>query len=193
MKQMVAGLCLSFLSLVFAPQDLFAELRVPPNHARQELSGAEGMPAIPPMDGCRPEMAMPAMQPEHPLWAHLASLGLDGKQRESLREIESATLKESIRKNADMQIARIELIDILDKDQVNTAAVEGALKKIASLQADFDIIHILALERVKAMLAPDQRKRLKMSLGTGPMPGRIGYNEMRMAPGPPEERQYMRP
>jgi Spy/CpxP family protein refolding chaperone len=107
------------------------------------------------------------MGEDHPLWKHLMGLGLDDKQKESLKALRSKTEKDMVKKKADMQIAVIELNDLLDKDPVDMKAVEASAKKKGSLKTEMFLAHIKAREEMKALLTPDQRKRLKEMRGPG--------------------------
>ena len=110
------------------------------------------------------------------------SLGLDEKQREAVREIKGRVMKDTIRKKADLEVARIDLKDLLHKDQVDMKAAETTLKKIASLQTDIRLSHIKALEEIKIKLTPEQRIKFKETLEMGHMPERMMHGGMRMTP-----------
>jgi Spy/CpxP family protein refolding chaperone len=103
----------------------------------------------------------------------LMSLGLDEKQKEAIKGIVSTTQKETIKKRADLSIARIELKDLLDEDSVNVKTVESKLKQIESLETDIHFSHIKTLEAIKTKLTPDQRKKLREMSEQGMM-GRAG-------------------
>jgi Spy/CpxP family protein refolding chaperone len=75
----------------------------------------------------------------------LQHLNLDARQRQEIEGIRMAMMKSVIRKKADMQIARLELRDLLSKDPVDMQAV-GA----------------------KAKLTPQQRQKMMDMMG-GPM------------------------
>ncbi len=108
------------------------------------------------------------MDDDHPMWKHLMNLGLDDKQKDALRALRSRTMKEMARKRADMQIAGIELRDLLDKDPVDMKAVEAAAKKKESLKTEMFLAHIKAREEMKSILTADQRKKLKEMMHMGP-------------------------
>jgi Spy/CpxP family protein refolding chaperone len=154
MKRILVGLLLGFLVLVFAS-----------HYSSAQTCG----PSVGPGGGFRPEgMHMMSsmrhdgrgmMRREHHLWRSLMSLGLDEKQMEAVREIKSRVMKDTIRKRADLAVARIDLRDLLHKDQVDMSAAEATLKKMASLQTDIRLSHIKALEEIKTKLTPEQRKK----------------------------------
>jgi Spy/CpxP family protein refolding chaperone len=111
-------------------------------------------------------------------------LGLNAKQKEEIKEIRVATMKEVIRKRADMQIARLELRDLLSKDPVDMKAVEGKVKQIEGLRADIHLALIKAKEQVKAKLTPEQRQKLMDMMEKSPM---MGDTDEQMEGQPPME------
>jgi len=116
----------------------------------------------------------PGMMGEHPILNKLMSLGLDEKQKEAVKQLVRTTLKETIKKRADLSIARIDLKDLLDKDSINMTAVESKLNQIGSLEADIHLSHIKTLEAIKVQLTPDQRKKLNEMIEQGMMKERTG-------------------
>ncbi len=92
------------------------------------------------------------------------TLGLSKQQEEAIRQIKTSTLKETIRKRADVEIARVDLMSMLRKDHVDMSAVEVKLKQIASLQTDLRLARIKAFEGIKSELAPQQRTKLRENL-----------------------------
>ncbi len=182
MKRILAGILLGFLVLVFAP-----------HYSSAQTCGACASPGggfrgegKPMMSSMRHE-GRGMMRGEHHLWRSLMSVGLDEKQMEAVREIKSRVMKDTIRKRADLEVARIDLRDLLHKDQVDMSAAETTLKKMASLQTDIRLSHIKALEEIKTKLTPEQRKKFKEMGEMGPMPERMMHGYMRMTP--PTEKQ----
>jgi len=111
---------------------------------------------------------------EHHIWGKLMSLGLDEKQKEAVKEILRKTKRETIKRRADLDIAQIDLKDLLDKDAVNMMAVESKLKQIASLESEIHLARIKSHEEIKSKLTPDQRKKLKEMMEQGMMMGKMG-------------------
>src|SRR5271157_1165408 len=95
----------------------------------------------------------------HSHMAMFKKLGLDEKQKETLRQIHFRTMKDTVRKRADIKVAKIELREILSKDTVDMAAAESAVKKIEGLKAEMKMMHIKAMEEIKSNLNPEQRKK----------------------------------
>jgi Spy/CpxP family protein refolding chaperone len=115
------------------------------------------------------EMKEGMMGADHHTLKCLAHLGLDEKQKEAVKGIKQRVMKETIKKKADQQIARIELKDLLEKDPVDMTAVEAKLKQSEALRTDILLSHIKAKEEIKAQLTPEQRKKLKEMEEKGPM------------------------
>ena len=183
MKRVLSGILLGFLVLVFASHDVSAQTCCTSAGSGIGFS-EEGMHMMSPMrhDG------RGIMEREHHLWRSLMSVGLDEKQMEAVREIKSRVMKDTIRKRADLEVARIDLRDLLHKDQVDMSAAETTLKKMASLQTDIRLSHIKALEEIKTKLTPEQRKKFKEMGEMGPMPERMMHGYMRMTP-PTEKKE----
>ncbi len=126
----------------------------------------------------------------------MQNLGLSAKQKEEIEGIRMATMKDVIRKRADMQIARLELRDLLSRDHVDMKAVETKVKHIEGMRADIHIALIKAKEEVKSKLTPEQRQKMRDMMGRclmkgGAMTGDAG-EEMEMQP-PMEKQDEARP
>ncbi len=70
-------------------------------------------------------------------------------------------MKEGIRKRDELQIAAIELREILAKDPVDIKVAEAKLKQIASVRADIQLSHIKTVEEIKSKLTKEERKKFK--------------------------------
>ncbi len=85
-------------------------------------------------------------------------LGLDEKQKEAIHAIHLRTMKEMIKKKADIKVAKIELLEILSKDLVDMTAAETAVKKSEGLKTEMKMMHIKAMEEIKSNLNAEQKK-----------------------------------
>ncbi len=121
------------------------------------------------------------MMRDHHMWKLLAGLGLDEKQKEAIKEVRSRVAKDIVKKRADLEVARIDSRDILAKDQVDMAAVETNVKKMASLQADIRLAHIKAMQEIKAKLTPEQQKKFQEMREMGPRAGKMAHYRIGMA------------
>ena len=184
MKRLLLVLLLGLFSLIWGSHHAYAETGGPIGNAGWGFH-EEGMPMMPPMG----HHGMGVMEAEHPMWRHLMDLGLDEKQREEIKEIKSRVTKDSIRKRADLEVARVELRDVLDKDPVDINAAEAKLKKTGSLLTDIHLSHIKALEEVKAKLTPEQKKKFKEVLERNPMMGEKSHGRYENAIRPARKKK----
>lgn len=105
------------------------------------------------------------------------ALGLDEKQKETVKAIHLKTKKEMIRKKADIEVAQVELRELLGKDPVDLQAAEAKVKQIESLRTDMKMTHIRTREEVKKVLTPEQKTKFAamhdgcMECGYGAGPG----------------------
>ncbi len=114
------------------------------------------------------------MGAEHPMWRYLMSLNLDEQQKTALGEIKSKMMKETIKRMSDMRILQIDLRELLSKEPVDMKAVETKVNQLEKLRADMHLSHIRAMEEMKAKLTPDQRKKFREMVETGPMMAGMG-------------------
>ncbi len=120
---------------------------------------------------CGPCMAMSGEQPMRGMGMRMrmmiSNLGLDEKQTAEFRSIHLTMKKERIQKSAEIGIAELELREVLNSDPVDMKAAEAKVKQIESLRSDLKMLHIRTHEKVKAMLTPEQRKKLGGFMGMG--------------------------
>jgi len=103
----------------------------------------------------------------------IKALGLDDNQSKEVKTVLLKLQKELIQKRASIQVAEIELREILDNDTVDIKVAETKVKQIASLKTEAVMMHIQGIEDVKAKLTPEQKKKLsemmQMRHGRGQM------------------------
>ncbi len=156
MKKLMIGILTGFLFLAAASHE---------SYANQCGCGSEmGM-----QGGARMMHHGPGFtkEAEHFPWQKLMGLGLSDKQIDALKAIRNRVAKDTIKKRADLQLARVELREMLDKDSVDMGAVEASLKKAEAVKTDLHLSHIKAMEEIKAILTPEQRKKFKEDLRAG--------------------------
>lgn len=88
-------------------------------------------------------------------------LGLSPDQERTLRELRTNFEKESIRRNAEIEVAELELNGLLEADKVDLVHVEAQAKKIAVLRAELRVGRIKTIEAGKAVLTPEQSGKLE--------------------------------
>jgi Spy/CpxP family protein refolding chaperone len=109
------------------------------------------------------------MEAEHHLARFLEGLTLDEQQKNSIGEIRSSIKKDTIRRMADISIARIEIKDLLLQDPLDMKAVEAKVKQLGLLRTEMHLSHLKALENIRTKLTPEQRKKFLEMVRTGPM------------------------
>jgi Spy/CpxP family protein refolding chaperone len=133
--------------------------------ASGEMGGRGMGPGM--MYGCGMDGMM--MGAGHDMTEHLMGLNLDDQQKAFMREIKSRMMKETIRRKADMRIAQIELKDLLMQDTVDMKAVEAKVKQLEAMRTEMQLSHIKAMEECKAKLTPEQLKKFREMIESGPM------------------------
>jgi Spy/CpxP family protein refolding chaperone len=105
-----------------------------------------------PMSGVRGEGG-------HMMMKWMAPLGLDEKQTAEVKAIHFETMKETIKKRADMAVAEIELRELFLKEPADFKAVEAKVRQIEMLRGDIVILHMKAREETRSKLTAEQRKK----------------------------------
>ena len=88
-------------------------------------------------------------------------LELTDEQVTALKSIESSLKKKAIRQKADLQVAEIELGEILNEAGVKISSVESKLKQIEALRTEIRLGQIKAQLNVRDILSDEQRKEWK--------------------------------
>jgi Spy/CpxP family protein refolding chaperone len=111
-------------------------------------------------------------------------LDLTADQVRQLESLRAAFQTEATRRGADMEAAETDLAALLGTDPVDLAKVEAKLRQIEAIRSDLRLSRIKTLEQGKALLMPEQRKKLaslgpraSVGSGEGMMTGR-GMDEM---------------
>jgi len=109
-------------------------------------------------------MMMPGDGMAHRFMKMVAMLELAPEQKKAVETIHLAHRKDVIRKEADIDVAEIELKEIMGKEPVNLDEVENKVRAIANLRADLEIMHLKTKEAIKAQLTPEQLVKFKKHL-----------------------------
>jgi Spy/CpxP family protein refolding chaperone len=102
---------------------------------------------------------------ERPLIAFMLrnreKLDLSAAQVKNLEQLRNDFQKESIRKDADLRVAEMDLSNLLNGEKVDMAKVEAKVREIERLRGDLRITRIRTIEKGKEQLTADQRKKLQ--------------------------------
>ena len=106
-----------------------------------------------------------AKSEERPLIAFMLrnreKLGLSAAQVKNLEQLRNEFQKESIRKDADLRVAEMDLSGLLGAAKVDMAKAETKIRAIERLRADLRIARVRTTEKGKELLTADQRKKLQ--------------------------------
>ena len=105
------------------------------------------------------EMGMP----DHVLKA-ISMLDLTDEQQQEIQTIRFLYAKDMVRKRADIDVASIELQEILAADGVDMPLAEQKIREVASLRADLEVMNLKFREQIKAKLTPEQLEKLQKDM-----------------------------
>jgi hypothetical protein len=102
---------------------------------------------------------------ERPLIAFILrnreKLDLSAAQVKSLEQLRNDFQKESIRKDADLRVAEMDLNALLIVEKVDMGKVEAKVREIERMRTDLRIARIRTIQKGKEVLNVDQRKKLQ--------------------------------
>jgi hypothetical protein len=88
-------------------------------------------------------------------------LGLTADQVKHLEQLRNDFAKESIRSEANLRIAELDLTSLLEAQAVDMARVEAKIRDIERIRADLRIARVRSIEKGKAQLSAEQRRKLR--------------------------------
>jgi Spy/CpxP family protein refolding chaperone len=139
--------------------------------------------------------------PNHLVRMLKAELGLSEEQTKKTKAILFQLLKANIKGHADVQIAELELQELLQAESVDMAQVEAKLRGLEGLHTTLRLNMIKAHEQAKALLTPEQRQTFErlhdhfvglMGSGMMGMMGMPGEGRSGAAGGMGMMRQHMK-
>jgi Spy/CpxP family protein refolding chaperone len=102
--------------------------------------------------------------------AMLHQLDLTPAQREKFADIHERAMKQNIQAGADLQIARLDLAKLMRAETPDGRAIDAQIDKLAGLRAGIQKSRVAALLEARALLTPEQQKKLR-ELRAGMHPG----------------------
>ena len=110
-------------------------------------------------------------------------LGLTTQQVDSFRKLGMDSRRAEIRRHADLQIAKLDLMSLRLNDPVDMGKVEAKVREIEKFEGDGRIAGIRTAEAATAQLTAEQREKLKNLRPTreGPRRGSRGGRAERSA------------
>ena len=88
-------------------------------------------------------------------------LGLTADQVKYLEQLRNDFAKESIRSEANLRIAELDLTSLLEAQPVDMGRVEAKIRDIERIRADLRIARVRSIEKGKAQLSAEQRRKLQ--------------------------------
>lgn len=87
-------------------------------------------------------------------------LGLTDAQVTRLKAIKTERMKAQVKTEADMKLARIDMMDKMGNDTPDFAAMREKIKQVNALELGSKLAMVDAREKAYAVLTPDQQKKL---------------------------------
>ncbi len=96
-------------------------------------------------------------------------MGLTDDQLMKMKPIHSEMQKKQVRFKADLKIAEIELMEIMEVKDIDIEKASYAVKKIAEIKTTYHLEMLKAMKEMRAILTDEQFKKMKktMSMKTG--------------------------
>ena len=92
---------------------------------------------------------------------HRDRLGLTADQIKQLEQLRNDFAKESIRSEANLRIVEMDLSSLLEAQAVDMTQVEAKIREIEQIRGDLRIARIRSIEKGKAQLSAEQRRKLQ--------------------------------
>ena len=89
------------------------------------------------------------------------AMAITDDQENKLRSINTDYKKTKIKMKAEVELANLDLHELLRNDNANLSDIETKLKNVHELKADLYMASIKARREAKAVLTDEQRKRMK--------------------------------
>jgi Spy/CpxP family protein refolding chaperone len=96
---------------------------------------------------------------------HRDELGLSRQQVQDLETLRSGYERKTIRYQADIRIAEIDLQRLLKVDNVDLGQIKQKLQEIETLKTEMRLARIQAIEQGKSLLSSEQREKLSALVG----------------------------
>jgi hypothetical protein len=107
----------------------------------------------------------PTKNEERPLIAFMLrnreKLGLSAAQVKSLEQLRNDFQKESIRKDADLRVAEMDLNGLIGAEKIDMPKVEAKVREIERIRTDLRLARIRTIQKGKEVLNAEQRKKLQ--------------------------------
>ena len=115
----------------------------------------------------------------HSLFHHAKDLGLTEEQMAKLKTMLTDYEKVSIRGEADLKVAEVDVQALAHDEKAEMTAIESAVRKSEAAHANLRIEGIKAVRAAYAVLTPEQKEKLRSSrsMGHGEGKGKGDYEK----------------
>jgi len=115
-----------------------------------------------------------------------AMLNLTDDQKTKLKAVHDRQQRKDVQSRADLQIARMDLRDLVSAEKPNTSAINAQIDKVSRMRAEQSKARVGSLLEARAVLTPEQQKQLREMRFKGPGEGR-GMHGGPGQKGPPDK------
>jgi len=107
--------------------------------------------------------------------AMMRNLNLTDEQQAQIRKLHVDFQKKQIQNQAKVRLARLDLAQMIQADKPDRAAIEKAIRDIASTETETKLARVDQLLAIRNVLTPEQQKTMKQNLMNrrGMMRGRM--------------------
>ena len=100
---------------------------------------------------------------------HASKMGLTDEQMEKMKPLHSEMKKKQIRSKADLKIAEIELMEIMEVKDFDLEKANSAVKRIAEIKTADHLEMLKAMKEMRTILTDEQFKKMNkmMPMKTG--------------------------
>jgi Spy/CpxP family protein refolding chaperone len=88
-------------------------------------------------------------------------LGLSEAQRTRLEALRDGERRRAIRSDAEVRLAELDLVKLVESDKPDTAAIDAAIGQLMALRTEQLRARAEAILAMRAVLTPEQRARLR--------------------------------
>ncbi|MHB8120770.1 MAG: Spy/CpxP family protein refolding chaperone [Desulfuromonadaceae bacterium] len=99
---------------------------------------------------------------------HSDTIGLTDEQLMKMRPLHLEMLKEHARFSADLKIAEIELMEIMDVKDFDLDKASAAVKKVGEVKTAHHLKMLQAMKEMRTILTDEQFKKMKMMMAMKP-------------------------
>lgn len=121
------------------------------------------------------------------IMAHADKIQFTQDQKDKLNNLVSTHRKDMIKKKADLDVASVDLEELMKKETPDLKAVADQFKKVSGLEADLKYSEFELNVNIKALLTKEQKNTLKMMMNRNDQMGMKMDIQMGMQVGKPGE------